>query len=656
MGMSRRFGKIAYGSFFTILLPFLLTIWALRLDHSGMAFWAIQFKPWVGMLLSCIGLALMALSMKALWQIGKGLPMNAYPPIRLVKDSSYAVLAHPIYVGFVLTVGGISIAANSLAGLWVVTPIMALATVALVAGYEGPRLRERFGDAVSLSPLFGIPPANSVRASLGRRLAAGTTALAPWAIAYSVFSIMPEPQGTHDLRMDWENAIPTAGWMIWVYSAAYPAVIASPLLLRTNAELRRFVVGAWLATVLGLSLMLIMPGRAVFLPLSHDSQIDWLLNTNRALDAEWLAFPSFHALWIIFAAYCFSTRYSRMGPLWILLAAWVCVSCVLTGSHAIVDVISGIGFGMLCWHHENVWLWLVERAEVLSNSWNAVQIGPVRIISHAIWSAAAAATGILMVEILVGPRLNREITTVFFAGLLTAGAWGYWLEGGNRLSRPFGYYGFLFGSIAALLILGVADPGLAQLLAAALAIAAPLAQAIGRMRCLVQGCCHGKPVVAAFGLRVTHPNSRVTALSQLRGIAIHPTQLYSIAGNLLIFALLWRLWNVGANSNFIGGLYLIFSSLIRFVEEHFRGEAQTPRKYGLAIYQWLAIMLFVAGILVSMTAGLPGSPAPSEVSIGSILLPIIAGLTAALFMSVDFPQSSWRFSRLTVDSTTSSTT
>ena len=645
--MTRRLGQMAYGSLFTFLFPGFLAAWAWRLDHSAMVFWPIPFGPLVGWCLALGGVGLMFISMRVLWVMGKGLPMNAYPPLRYVTDSTYAALSHPIYVGFVCAVGGVSIAADSSSGLWVITPIVALSAIALVAGYEGPRLRQRFGDAAVRAPIFGVPEASPAAASLVQRLTATAITLGPWAVVYSVFSRMPMPQGAQDLRMAWEYGFPTLDWMVLVYSAAYPIAIVGPLLLCTQAELRRYVIGAWLATLMGFTLMLVIPGKAMLLPLSEEGLVGWLAVANRALDAEWLAFPSFHALWIVFAFYCFRSRFAQLAQVWALMAALICASCILTGAHAVIDVFSGLVLGVLCWHHEPVWYRMVRCAEAVSNSWAAIEVGPVRIISHAVWSAVAATVGIFVVLWLVGPGLLVETATVFGAGLLVAGAWGYWLEGGGHLSRPFGYYGFLFGSIAALAILALFDVSASQHLIAAFACAAPLAQAIGRLRCLVQGCCHGRPVTEVAGIRVLHPQSRVTALSHLHGISIHPTQVYSIASNLFIFGWLWRMWESGSAATFIGGLYLVLSSLARFVEEQYRGEPQTPKIFDLAIYQWLAIVLFVAGIAVSMIDGMP-MQVVSAMTWPGALTSLAAGFVAAVFMSVDFPSSQLRFSRLTV--------
>ena len=82
---------------------------------------------------------------------------------------------------------------------------------------------------------------------------------------------------------------------------------------------------------------------------------------------------------------------------------------------------------------------------------------------------------------------------------------------------------------------------------------APWVQATGRLRCLVQGCCHGRLSPDHLGIRYHHPLSRVCKLAQWPGRSVYPTQLYSIIGNVVILGLLLRLWFSGADLGFIAG-------------------------------------------------------------------------------------------------------
>ena len=112
MAMKKRkpdWGPWAYGALFTVVLPLLLAGWAWRLDGSGLALWPLPLPAWMGALLTAVGLGLMAAAMRDLWLLGHGLPMNAFPPKKLVRQSCYAWLRHPIYVGFVCCVAGVAV-------------------------------------------------------------------------------------------------------------------------------------------------------------------------------------------------------------------------------------------------------------------------------------------------------------------------------------------------------------------------------------------------------------------------------------------------------------------------------------------------------------------------------------------------------------------
>ena len=59
--------------------------------------------------------------------------------------------------------------------------------------------------------------------------------------------------------------------------------------------------------------------------------------------------------------------------------------------------------------------------------------------------ATAAALGLWLVGLLLGRHYTPAIVTVALCSVLGAGAWGQCLEASSQLSRPFGYFGGLFG-------------------------------------------------------------------------------------------------------------------------------------------------------------------------------------------------------------------
>jgi len=146
--------KLLYGFLFVGLLPLLLVTWAAK-TTDVVALPIVHSLSW-GLVAAGVGLLLMAMGTTALWRLGGGLPMNAFPPPRYVSGGIYQVLSHPIYVGFASVCVGVAIAVGSASGLWLVSTTVILASAALVLGYELPDMRVRFGAAFPEQRL--LPP------------------------------------------------------------------------------------------------------------------------------------------------------------------------------------------------------------------------------------------------------------------------------------------------------------------------------------------------------------------------------------------------------------------------------------------------------------------------------------------------------------------
>ena len=99
--------------------------------------------------------------------------------------------------------------------------------------------------------------------------------------------------------------------------------------------------------------------------------------------------------------------------------------------------------------------------------------------------------------------------------------------------------GMIAGVIAAALIyMGVTRMRFSELLSLgdAAAIGTPLALAIGRVGCTLNGCCYGLPAPdLPWAVVYTHPNS----LAPLN-TPIHPTQIYHLLWGLIVFGIVWR--------------------------------------------------------------------------------------------------------------------
>jgi len=118
-----------------------------------------------------------------------------------------------------------------------------------------------------------------------------------------------------------------------------------------------------------------------------------------------------------------------------------------------------------------------------------------------------------------------------------------------------------------------------------------LAQAIGRVGCLINGCCYGLETSAFCAVVYTHPAS----LAPL-GVPVHPTQLYEIIYNLLAFGLLASLRGrlKPDGSLFLGylSLYALWRIGVGFIREG------TPFLFGLHEAQVISLIILAVTIPV----------------------------------------------------------
>jgi phosphatidylglycerol:prolipoprotein diacylglycerol transferase len=116
-----------------------------------------------------------------------------------------------------------------------------------------------------------------------------------------------------------------------------------------------------------------------------------------------------------------------------------------------------------------------------------------------------------------------------------------------------------------------------------------LAQAIGRVGCTLNGCCYGVECDLPWAITYSDPGS----LGPI-GVPVHPTQIYEIIYNLIVFVVLLRLrGRLQPN----GSLFLIYLSLyslwrlgIDFIREG------TPFLFGLHQAQVISIIVLIIAI------------------------------------------------------------
>ena len=445
--------------------------------------------------------------------------------------------------------------------------------------------------------------------------------------------------------MPFEFQLPVIKQAEVLYASTYAVVSLVPLMVSRGRALRQFALQGLRAMAVIFPLYLLLPVFVTPRPCDPGGLLGWWMTWERGPYAGCAAFPSFHVVWALIAASAFNEGGLGKRSLWWCWSVLVAGSCITTGMHSILDVLAGAIAFFVVVRLDAIWGWMLRGAETVANAWHEWRIGPLRIINHGGFAALATIVGVLMIDGLLGPGRTAITLSIFLFSIIGAALWAQWVEGSPSLLRPMGFYGGALGAGLGGLVALLFGVSLWTVFAA-ISIAAPWIQGIGRLRCLVQGCCHGSTTSTMQGIRYTHPRTRVCRLTEFTGVPIHATQVYSILCNVVIGAALLRLYQSQASCSTICGIYLILSGAGRFVEEAYRGEPQTRSLFGLHLYQWIAGACVVAGAVITTAATQP-LPQPNFVRPGSSLLALVCSGIAWFVTGVDFPESSRRFARLT---------
>lgn len=116
-----------------------------------------------------------------------------------------------------------------------------------------------------------------------------------------------------------------------------------------------------------------------------------------------------------------------------------------------------------------------------------------------------------------------------------------------------------------------------------------LAQAIGRVGCTINGCCYGVETSLPWGIIYASPDSFAPL-----GIAVHPTTVYEMIWNLMVFGLLVKLRGRLKPDGSLFLIYLSLYSVWRLATDFLR--VGTPFLFGLHQAQALAIIVLAIAI------------------------------------------------------------
>ena len=171
--------------------------------------------------------------------------------------------------------------------------------------------------------------------------------------------------------------------------------------------------------------------------------------------------------------------------------------------------------------------------------------------------------------------------------------WGYYIQNPGQIISAEGLtiYGAVLGAALGIWVYSKFSNFRFSYLADLLAPGIILAQAIGRVGCTINGCCHGikAPSWLPWSVVYTNPNSYAPL-----GIPIHPTQPYEIIFNLIVFGVLFKLKGRFKPDGSLFLIYLgIYSSWrigISFLREG------TPFLFGLHQAQVIGLIVLAIAI------------------------------------------------------------
>ena len=217
-----------------------------------------------------------------------------------------------------------------------------------------------------------------------------------------------------------------------------------------------------------------------------------------------------------------------------------------------------------------------------------------------------------------GERIADLVFWIMVAGLIgarTVYVTTYWSEFAHQ---PFTeifmvqhgglvYYGCIIGGAVAYIIYTRWKklPGwkIADILAPSIA----LGNALGRIGCLLNGCCYGRVCHLPWAIRF--PNQSAAWLQQFQAglvgkddpsLPVHPTEVYDALLNFALYLFLAWLFRRKKFDGQVFATYLIGYAVLRFSVEFFRGDYPPDHIHaGLTSGQVVSLPIFVAGLALA---------------------------------------------------------
>lgn len=231
---------------------------------------------------------------------------------------------------------------------------------------------------------------------------------------------------------------------------------------------------------------------------------------------------------------------------------------------------------------------VLVAAAFLAALWIAGKLGRQQgmnrdsIINLGIYCALAGIVGAKFLMLVLDPYYRKNPSEIItMSTLRSAGIW----YGGFIAALVFAFLYMRKQGLPFLKTSDVFAPGLA------------IGHAIGRLGCFAAGCCYGKPTHLPWAVTFTNPDSNGAPLN----IPLHPTQIYEALIESLICIVLYKLATRPHKEGSIIALYLVLSSIARFLVEFVRAHDEAnPLGGSLTLEQWISVAVYLVGFTLLM--------------------------------------------------------
>jgi phosphatidylglycerol:prolipoprotein diacylglycerol transferase len=200
------------------------------------------------------------------------------------------------------------------------------------------------------------------------------------------------------------------------------------------------------------------------------------------------------------------------------------------------------------------------------------------VMNLGIYCALAGIAGAKVFMIVLDPYYRKNPAQILtLSTLQSAGIW----YGGFIVALVFAFYYMRRQGLPFLKTSDVFAPGLA------------IGHAIGRLGCFAAGCCYGRPTMVRWAVTYTNPDANGAPL----GVPVHPTQLYEALVESIICLFLYLRAMKKHKDGTIIALYLILSSVARFLVEFVRAhDAANPLGGPFTLEQWISVAVCLTGL------------------------------------------------------------